>query len=163
MLASRDGGASWQTLFGMIETTTVTLNTDSLDAGTYQFRILSSDGIRSARLAVTGLVVHNRAPRVSIVSPAAGAQAPLGTAWSLLADAWDLEDGTSVRSPKWVSNLQGRLGQKPQLSGVVLKPGLHTLTFSCADSKGLTTSAKVQVRVAGQPNAVPSRSWQDLQ
>lgn len=160
VLASADHGATWQVLAGMLEATTVTLNTDSLEPGTYQLRIISTDGIRSASLNVANLMVPNRPPRVSIAMPAEGAVAAAGSAWTLAADAWDLEDSLAVHSPLWKSSLQGTLGAKSKLTNVVLKPGVHTLTFSCADSKGQTGSASVQVRVV-PANAVPARVWEE--
>lgn len=159
VLASTDHGVTWQLLAGMLETPSMTLNTDILDMGTYQFRILSTDGIRSASLDVANLVVPNRAPKVSIAMPLPGAWALPGSAWTLAADAWDLEDVTAGRTPVWTSNLQGTLGNRHKLTGIVLKPGVHTLTYSCTDSKGLAGSASVQVRI-GPANAVPARVWE---
>ncbi len=161
VLASTDSGNTWQVLFSMLESTSVTLNTDEMSPGKYLLRILSSDGIRSSKIDVGNLTVANRGPRVGIISPANGAQGVIGTKWTLQADAYDLEDTGAVRSPKWVSDLQGTLGTSKRLRNVVLNPGLHTLTFSCTDSKGLVGSASVQVQV-GPTNAVKPQVWMGM-
>jgi Matrixin len=112
----------------------------------------------------------NRAPAVSISSPAAGATVTDGTALTFSGSASDTEDGDLGTAIAWVSSRDGAIGTGQTFQGL-LSVGTHTVTARVTDSGGATAEAQVSVSV--EAPAVPSgfvvtasaykvRGWQNV-
>lgn len=147
---STDGGVTWLALGLPVEGDHVVLPVNALPVSdNLALRVTASDGFRLAAGQVDELTRPNLPPTVSIWSPADGACGEPGTRWTLQASVYDPEDGI-VMTGTW-RTATGTLGSGPNLSGVLLPTGTHTLTYEAADSAGVMVSASVQVTVASMP------------
>ncbi|MHB8878604.1 MAG: PKD domain-containing protein [Myxococcaceae bacterium] len=108
----------------------------------------------AAALLLTGLgcncgapaVAANEPPQVAILSPVEGAVFRAGPV-SLAASADDPEDGAlEGAAVVWTSSLSGQLATGTQPSPGLVE-GAHSLTVTAVDSRGLSTSASVEVTV----------------
>lgn len=143
---STDGGATWRAAGLPIEGDQIALPVSAFpQSSNLALRVTASDGIRAAPGQVTGLTRPNLPPVVAILSPANGARGVTGTRWMLRASAYDPEQGSGLTGT-W-STVTGTLGSGANLSGVLLPPGTHTLTYQVVDQGGATVSASVQVTV----------------
>ncbi len=147
---SADGGATWLALGLPVEGDHIVLPVNVLPvSNNLALRVTASDGFRLAAGQVDELTRPNLPPTVAIWSPADGARGEPGTRWTLQASVYDPEDGI-VMTGTW-RTATGVLGSGPNLSGVLLLTGTHTLTYEAVDSAGVTISASVQVTVAPMP------------
>jgi len=147
---SADGGVTWLALGLPVEGDRMALPVDALPASdNLSLRVTASDGFRLAAGQVDDLTRPNLSPTVVIWSPADGMCGEPGTRWTLQASAYDPEDGI-VMTGTW-RTVTGALGSGPNLSGILLPLGAHTLTYEAMDSAGTPVSASVQVTVAPMP------------
>lgn len=147
---STDGGVTWLALGLPVEGDHVVLPVNALPVSdNLALRVTASDGFRLAAGQVDDLTRPNLPPTVTIWSPADGACSEPGTRWTLQASVYDPEDGI-VMTGTW-RTATGTLGSGPNLSGVLLPTGAHTLTYEVVDSAGVMISASVQVTVASMP------------
>jgi outer membrane protein OmpA-like peptidoglycan-associated protein/opacity protein-like surface antigen len=84
----------------------------------------------------------NTAPTASITSPTAGASFT-GPA-NFAGTCTDPEQGNIASSARWTSSRDGDIGTGASFTRT-LSPGTHTITMTCADTQGLTSSATVNV------------------
>jgi hypothetical protein len=149
---SSDNGATWSLLFPFVSDQEVTIPSDMIPATTQlALRVDATDGLQVATATVLNLRIANHPPQVTIVAPQAGDKADAGTAWTLHAVAWDVDDRASVEG-SWSSSRDGALGAGNTRRGVVLSPGTHTLTFRASDSQSAEATASVAVEVGPPVN-----------
>lgn len=147
VMTSNDGGNSWLPMM-LQQGLDVDLDTTILSSSdSVSLRVLSSSGLNSALSQVDGLSVPDRAPDVMIDSPAEGAVGNESTSWTLVAMAYDVEDGY-VDQGVWTSSVDGVLGTSTTLDPLMLSLGQHLITFSATDTTAHTNSDSVTVNVA---------------
>ncbi|MDQ8205563.1 PQQ-dependent sugar dehydrogenase [Pelagicoccus sp. SDUM812003] len=93
----------------------------------------------------------NKAPSVSITSPASGSGFSLGQSISFSAAANDPEDGSLTSKIVWSSQLSGMLGTGSPITLSTLPLGTHVVTASVTDSKGASASSSVSFTIALDP------------
>ena len=102
----------------------------------------------------------NKAPQVTINSPADGATYGSGASISFEGTATDNEDGVLTASLDWTSSIDGAIGTGGSFS-TTLSDGSHAITASVTDSGGKEGSASVSITVGGggpvDNQLVPSR------
>jgi len=161
---SSDNGLSWFTYAQAITETTIALPQDVLQAGTSALvRISATDGVNSTRdTSDTTFAVLNHAPQLEVTAPSSGAESATGPpiyargqTITVLADAYDIDDGDLNDSVVWSSNLDGQLGTGEVLGTASLSVGTHTLTATVVDSAGSMTTAQTQVRVVATLDDLP--------
>jgi hypothetical protein len=120
-----------------------------------RFQVLATDGVRAGSdRSDRPLRVEAKAPRVSIATPADGAELVAGQPVTLSGSASDLQDGTLGGTRlEWRSSLQGVLGTGASVT-VTLQPGAHTLSLVATNSFGQTTVARIEVTVTAPPPVV---------
>ncbi len=147
---SSNGGATWQPSTLFQETTSINIATESLPSGTdIVLRVVSSDGLRYCSKQVGGLTIGNRPPTVNIILPREGDRAPVAFAWTLAAEAFDVESGP-IDTGLWESSIDGEIGTGPYVEGVRLSTGTHTLTYRASDADSTLSYAQIQVTVDDQ-------------
>lgn len=95
----------------------------------------------------------NKAPNVSIASPADGSSFVPGTAISFSGSAVDNTDGDLTAQLVWTSSLVGVIGTGGDFSAV-LEEGAHTIAASVTDSGGKTGSASINITGDTPPGEV---------
>lgn len=89
----------------------------------------------------------NTPPTTSPNTPSPTLALALGEPLTLRGTANDAEDGDISLAIRWLSNLDGLLGDASTLT-VALSEGEHTITATVADSGGLSAAASVGVTIA---------------
>jgi len=120
-------------------------STSALSVGTHMIVATASDQ-HGAEGSDQRTLVVNGPPVVSISSPANGALAAQGTTVSFAGSASD-EDGNLSAGLGWTSNLNGNIGSGASFSTSALSVGVHTITASVTDSRGLTGSKSISLSV----------------
>lgn len=96
----------------------------------------------------------NEPPLVTIDAPRDGDQVDEADPLTLKGHATDPEDGDlSGQALAWDSDLEGYLGdgEVVRLPAYDLRPGLHILTLTATDRKGLSAETSVSIAVRGEP------------
>ncbi|MEJ2546793.1 MAG: leishmanolysin-related zinc metalloendopeptidase [Gemmatimonadota bacterium] len=127
-----------------------------LSTGTHQITLAATDpsgGNGTASISIS--IVENQAPTVAITSPADGTQVLLGAEVSFVGSAIDTEDGAlGGEDVSWESSIDGQIGTGNQVATSSLSLGMHTITMSADDSRGLRGSTEIDLEVLA--NGVPS-------
>ena len=130
---------------------TLTVTTLSPGPHTITARVTDASGMGAD---ATTTVVVDHPPVVTIGTPADGAV--LFTAAgpiTFAGTAFDAEDGDLGSALVWTSSLDGPLGTGASVTRA-LSVGLHTLTASVSDAHGVTSQARIRLRVRA-PNTAP--------
>ena len=130
---------------------TITVATLSPGPHTISARVTDPSGL-TAEAETTVVVDHP--PAVTIDTPADGAvvftdAGPI----TFTATAVDAEDGDLAGALGWTSSLDGPLGTGGSVSRA-LTVGLHTVSAAVTDTRGVTSQARIGLRVRA-PNAPP--------
>jgi hypothetical protein len=148
---SENGGATWRMLGNYDEVTAVALPRDGFGNGALTFRLVVSDGINQADANTAAWQPPPlQSSTVTLLQPWDGARAPVGTAWNLEA-AFDVDWPGQTMS--WASSRDGVLGAGPSLTGVVLSPGIHTLSATSQAPGRAPRQKQVTVMVANLTTA----------
>lgn len=136
---------------------TVTVIAANANVGTYACHLNVTDsagGTASAALSVN-VVNVNDPPVVRILSPADGQAFLHNTSIDLVAESSD-EDAAygDILSFEWRAD-GSVLGRTQNLSGIVLRPGNHTITVTVKDSSGAGARASVSLTVKEPPAPPP--------
>jgi hypothetical protein len=146
---SADDGLTWSEL-GVVNTSELRVDFERLPGGTAaRIRLIVSDGINSST-STFGPFTAPRKNTVSahILSPSTDVVVQPGLLF-LEGVGTDVDDGTLTGAAlKWSSDVAGELGSGEVL-GALLAPGRHVIQLQATDSDGNTTSAHVNVVVAG--------------
>lgn len=127
------------------------------------FRVVAHDGFHTTIAESNAIQVPSNTPRVSIKQQD-GLAIKLGQSLYFNGHASDVEDGpipsisdsqaalisgvfVNSHQLKWTSNINGALGQGPELITRNLSRGNHIITLSVTDSNGLVGSASIRVSV----------------
>ncbi|TMB54847.1 MAG: DNRLRE domain-containing protein [Deltaproteobacteria bacterium] len=118
-------------------------------------------GTDSVVVVITG-GPPTRAPDVSIVAPAPGAELALGAPVTFTAIAADDSGDLSARIV-WVSDADGVLGVGREITTSGLSAGAHRVTASVVDPSGALGTASVSVTVVPPPLVFPAvaDAWTD--
>ncbi len=127
----------------------------SLSPGIHIITASSTDetGTTVSKTIVLYIQEINTEPTVAITDFVGGVSGTLGQAFTFKATAKDNQEGDISDRIVWASSLDGDLGTGASLS-VTLSPGDHTMTARISDSKGLTSTASVNVTAVAY-NAAP--------
>jgi hypothetical protein len=144
-------GATWMGVAADITGSSYALDFSGLpgtNGASGLIEVLVSDGFYSAQdTSNHPFTVANKAPTATILSPSSGASFTTGPQIVLEGRGVDLEEGSLGDSAlSWVSSQDGALGSG-QLLEVTLSPGVHTITLTVTDSRGLKDTASIQVTV----------------
>lgn len=154
---SPNNGTTWKPLTPYWTDTTIVISDTSLIAGDAAlFRVWATDGIHTASdTSDNPFVVPNHPPTAEILEPATWMTVTVSQTLGLGGQAYDLDLGTMDDSQlTWLSDLEGILGNGPQLSLTGLITGLHTITFQANDGTAIITDT-VQVTVVSDPTQLP--------
>lgn len=150
LLYSPDG-IDWSILATDLETSSYTINTDSIPGGqSALIRVIATNGVNSVE-DLSGVFVVDRKPPIGfITTPREGEIIPYGLSYFITASAYDYEDGQLTGTQfHWSSNVDGNLGIGEYLLAN-LSYGAHTITLTVTDSDGNSTSSHVSVFVGSK-------------
>lgn len=151
LLYSADDGESWD-IVGLDLTGTTTSVPRSTLPGSDQarFKVIVSDGLRTAEAVSEQFSLPDLAPTVFIEEPFDDTTLTGAQSFRLRVRAHDAEDG-DLTGPAivWNSDHDGRLGTGDDLllRADSLSEGTHVLTATVTDSAGASTEASVNVHV----------------
>ncbi len=150
LLISADGGTTWHSPV-FIEENSYDARTDGIPVSdTLAFKLISTDGLRSAVVEGAGIILGPRTPVARIISPRDGDSSEPGFAWTLEGNSFDEDDDLDGLA-KWNSSKDGDLGTGDVLRNVILSAGQHVLTYSVSDKKKNTGKAQITLNVAAEP------------
>ncbi len=86
-------------------------------------------------------------PQVTIAAPADATKVATGTPVTFTGSALSLTDGIVTSSLKWVSSISGQIGTGGSFTVSTLPVGIHHVTATATDSKGLHGSATITLTV----------------
>ncbi|MCC6187956.1 MAG: hypothetical protein IT318_02900 [Anaerolineales bacterium] len=156
LLYSNDGGTNWTPLATDLTGSEVELNTDQLPGGAGLLRIVVSDGFLSGQDTSGAITVPLHAPEAQMQLPNPGQVFFPTQQVTLLATAYDLEDGTLGDAAfAWSSDRDGGLGTGAGLSTAELSTGQHVITLLVTDSDGMTTQVQRLLEVTGYAVRLP--------
>lgn len=154
---SPDNGKTWNNIASHIIEQSVQL--DSLTGlagsdGQGLFRVVVMDGVNtSSDESDLPFSLPNNPPSALIFAPVSDRVSPQGGTVELMGQGYDLED---QRLPDtvlvWSSDKDGEIGTGNNLYIRTLSPGMHTITLTVTDSKGLKGTATSYVYI--DPNVV---------
>jgi hypothetical protein len=132
-----------------LSSTHYALDAASLPGGSQvYFKVLVSDGLRTAGDTAGPVSVPNKPPLVLMFGPKERSVFAPGEPIMLRGAATDPEDGpVAPHLLVWSSDRDGQLGTGAELAVADLSLGWHTLTLSTGDRLGATGQASVRVLV----------------
>ena len=119
-----------------------------------EMRTLASDDVNGLKALYPGGSSSNTAPTVSISSPSNGASFFAGTSISLVASAFDAQDGNLTSQITWTDN-GSAIGSGGLVSSVLNLVGVHVLVARVTDSGGLQGSSQVSITITILPTNTP--------
>jgi hypothetical protein len=123
------------------------IDTSFLPGGRAQFRVMASDGVRSAFADSPPFTLPSRPPRPRILTPAGAVTIHRGQLVNLEGAATDAQDGVLAEAALAWSAPGRALGSGSKLSVTDLSAGLQTITLTATNSLGLSATATVPVVV----------------
>lgn len=145
---SKDDGRTWETIAIDLTKPEYELDVDTFAGGEGRFRVIATDGIRTAMAISARVMISDKPPLVVISNPAANTAVRPGQLLVLQGLATDLEDGPLAEDAlKWYSDRDGFLGTGATLPKNDLSPGWHTIRLVVTDSAGQEGEARVRVFV----------------
>jgi len=121
-----------------------------------RFRVVVTDGVNTSQDETDqAIVVPNKIPVATILSPLANEAYLPGGLVVLNGIAVDMEDGTLPdENLTWSSDRQGGLGIGPSVGLNSLLAGWHTVTLAVVDLNGAPASTSLQIFI-GYRNYLP--------
>lgn len=106
-------------------------------------------------LIVTGSVVTDDPPTVSIGNPIDGTSYTEGTLISFQGTANDTEDGSLDSSIVWTSSIDGNLGTGTPVNSSALTVGTHIITATVIDTATQSANDTITITINNAPNTPP--------
>jgi hypothetical protein len=125
---------------------TTTLTPGGLTLGQHRITVTAMDPFGATASDVIALDVVNQPPKVEITSPDQSLTLYSDVPTTLNAYVTDPDESIDDQHVSWTSNLDGQLG-KARHKSVLLTAGIHVLSATAVDGKGLTASDDITVRV----------------
>jgi hypothetical protein len=148
-------GLAWQSSLDGPIGSGASFTRSDLSAGRHTITATVSDsGGLSGSSQVT--ITINAPPTVTISAPADGAHYDLGEAIPFTGSASDLEDGDLTADLAWQSSLDGPIGSDGSFSRSDLTAGLHTISATVTDTRGLMGSGMVSITINAPPTVTIS-------
>lgn len=148
LLYSRDDGRTWQTIAVDLTKSEYTLDVDTFAGGEGRFRVIATDGMRTAMTTSARVRIPNKPPVAVISYPTNNAAFRPGRLIVFQGLATDLEDGPIPGDNlQWYSDRDGFLGTGNALPRNDLSPGWHLIRLVATDSEGQRTEATVRILV----------------
>ncbi|HZN03184.1 MAG TPA: dockerin type I domain-containing protein [Candidatus Polarisedimenticolia bacterium] len=147
---SPDNGQSYLALAGALTGATMSIDPARLPGGsTAFFRVLCTDGIRTAADTAGPFAVPRKVPQVEIADPIPDPIGPVtvcaGRPMTMIGFGSSPDDGVLPQEQlEWSSDLQGSLGTGNTL-GVTLEEGTHVVRLVGTDRAGDTGSASISI------------------
>jgi len=154
---SPDNGVTWELVAPYLTGSSAVISDTNLIAGDQAlFRVWATDGIHtSSDTSDSTFIVPNHPPTAEILEPSTWMTMTVSQTLGLVGQAYDVDLGTMDDSQlTWLSDLDGPLGNGPQLSLTGLITGVHTITFRADDGTDIVTDT-VQVTVISDPTQLP--------
>lgn len=114
-----------------------------------KLRLLTSDGWNTAIATSSAFSIPNKPPMITLLAPQKDSEFAQGEALTLLANAYDLEDGALTQTLAWTSDKDGALGNGEQFIITKLSAGTHTLTVTARDANNNEAKASVTIKIIG--------------
>ena len=158
LLYTHDAGASWHVLARGLTADSYDVPVDDLAGGdAARFRVVASDGVRTATADSAAVSVPDHAPTATILGPADGTVVGQGDLVVLAGGAVDAEDGRiPAGSLTWTSDRDGTLGTGDRVTTNDLSAGTHTITLTATDRQGHEATDTVTVTVTDATDPVVS-------
>lgn len=144
---SVDGGAHWQPVLFDVETSNVSIDTDTLPGGSARFRVLASDGVNTGYADSADSAVMQKGPQIELLTPALGDHFNWRETVPLSVYALDLKDGTLDGASIVWSNQFGVLGTGAYLATASLPTGANAITVKATNSAGLYSSKSITIYI----------------
>lgn len=148
---SPDNGSTWQTLNADLDGDTLEIESKTLTATSKGLiRVLVSDGFNTSFAQTSApFTVKPHAPELSISTPIEGAVFEGDEQIFLEADVFNDEGSLDGNKVRWVSSIDGFLGEGKSLHfpATRLTQGYHTLSVSSTNSAGLGADTRIHVVV----------------
>jgi hypothetical protein len=141
VLYSQDGGRNWRVMAVGLQSTSYEVPHERIP-GTHgepvgRFRVVATDGILTGHSDSAPLIVSDKPPRVSILSPFPDVTYMQGQLIALQASISDRdEDSVEDNQLVWQSSRDGEVGRGLLAHFVPKSPGLHVISLSATDARG---------------------------
>jgi hypothetical protein len=155
---SKNDGKTWDLVAAGITKTQVTIPTANLPATNQGlFRVWASDGIHTSYDdSDKPFSIPNAGPYLEIASPISGTIFILGQPITMMANAYDPDDG-SMDGDKitWFSTIDGEIGNGDLLSLTDLSVGQHTILAVASDGDGGMAGDSVKIAIYADADHLP--------
>jgi PKD repeat protein len=145
-------GYNWRSSITGFLSNSNTFSTQTLSAGTHMiyFKVLDSDGEWSKEVSKSLKINQYPIANIESVSPN---ETLVG---ELIFFVGTGEDDGSISSYSWESSIDGVLSSKAQFSTASLTPGVHIISFTVEDNKGVASEPdEVVIIIKEKPENIP--------
>ncbi len=149
LLYSANGGKQWQMVkIGIEETNTVVSTALLAGSPDGRFKVLAHDGANQGEAISPKVVIADKRPTVTVISPADGTRTGYGQLVEFVAEVYDVQDGTIPdKRILWRDQPGTLLGTGAAISTDQLRIGENRITVTATNSRGLSASDSVTVIV----------------
>lgn len=145
---SDDNGTNYTAYALGVMTDTLSLDSTQLPGSDQaRFRVMASDGMRTAETESAAFSMPYKIPQVTILTPEDGFEVTYGTAVNVIAEVDDLQEHIPDGNVVWSLNGAPTGDTGPAATFNLLPVGENTLTVEASNSQGLTGQASVTVIV----------------
>jgi hypothetical protein len=155
---SKDGGTTWDLVASGLTETHAFIPTANLPATNQGlFRVWASDGIHTSYDdSDKTFTIPNAGPYLEITSPISGTVYILGQTVTMMANAYDPDDGSMDGDQiTWFSTVDGEIGVGDLLSLTDLSVGQHIILAVASDGSGGMAGDSVKIAIYADAGALP--------
>jgi hypothetical protein len=149
VLYSSDDGANWQMVRMGATSTSTSIDTSTLaGSGKARLKVLAQDGFYQGEGMTAAFEMDDKAPIVTLLSPADGAEFALGQQIQMAAEVYDLQDGTLPASAiQWRDQTAYLLGAGYEIWTSNVLPGQNQISVKATNSRGKSTTVTFDIYV----------------